>query len=134
MNNRSIIIVLVVLIIILLGAVGYLLTQPTQNLTLNITNNTTTTVVQNQSNSTSNSTVKISAAQATSIASQYIASHPDQFANAAAGNPSLNGGIYYVPVIETGSNDQNPKGTVIAYIKVDGATGNVLGIQSISMQ
>lgn len=134
MNYKGIILVLVVVVIFLVGAVTYLLiSQPAENATLNVTNNTTTTTDNSQQLQTNQSTAaKISAAKAQSIASDYIASNPDQFPNTKAGTPSLKGGIYYVPVVIT-KEGQHSVGTVVAYIRVDGETGSVFGVQEIVM-
>jgi cell division protein YceG involved in septum cleavage len=145
LNQKTIIIILVVIVVVLLGAVGYLLmTQNTaiNNSTNNTTSNNTTISNNNQgstqvnqttsSNSNVNSNVNISAAKAKSIASVYLASQPDN-SNLAAGTPSLKGGIYYVPMVVTNNEGQHAKGMVVGYVKVDGETGQVFGIQEISM-
>jgi cytoskeletal protein RodZ len=134
MNNKGIILILVVVVIFLVGAVAYLLiSQPAENATLNVTNNTTTPTDNSQQvQDNQSSSVKISAAKAKSIASDYMAANPDQFSNTEAGTPSLKGGIYYVPVVVT-KEGQHSVGTVVAYVKVDGETGSVFGIQEISI-
>ncbi|MEN6330343.1 MAG: hypothetical protein ABFC91_08660 [Methanobacteriaceae archaeon] len=135
MNYKGIILILVVVVIFLVGAVAYLLiSQPAENATLNVTNNTTTTSpdTSQQVQNNESTVVKISAAKAKSIAADYMASNPDQFSNTGAGTPSLKGGIYYVPVVVT-KEGQHSVGTVVAYVKVDGETGSVFGIQEITM-
>jgi methionine-rich copper-binding protein CopC len=131
MNYKGIILILVVLVIFLVGAVAYLLmSQPAENATLNVTNNTTTSTDSQQTQDNQSTSVKISSAKAKSIAADYMASNPDQFSNTEAGTPSLKGGIYYVPVVVT-KEGQHSVGTVVAYVKVDGETGSVFGIQEI---
>lgn len=134
MNYKGIILILLVVVIFLVGAVAYLwISQPAENATLNVTNNTTNTADNSQQVQDSQSTsVKISAAKAKSIAADYMAANPDQFSNTEAGTPSLKGGIYYVPVVVT-KEGQHSVGTVVAYVKVDGETGSVFGVQEISM-
>lgn len=133
MNYKGIILILIVVVIFLAGAVAYLLiSQPAENATLNVTNNTTTTDNSQQVQDNQSTPVKISAAKAKSIASDYMASNPDQFSNTEAGTPSLKGGIYYVPVVVT-KEGQHSVGTVVAYVKVDGETGSVFGVQEIVM-
>lgn len=134
MNYKGIIVILVVVVIFLVGAVAYLfISQPAENATLNVTNNTTTSTDSSQPAQDNQSTsVKISSAKAKSIAADYMASNPDRFSNTEAGTPSLKGGIYYVPVVVT-KEGQHSVGTVVAYVKVDGETGSVFGIQEIEM-
>jgi hypothetical protein len=111
---------------------------PSNNTTNNTTTNNTTIPNNNQGSTqvnqttSSNSNVNISAAKAKSIASDYLALHPE-IGNVAAGTPSLKGGIYYVPMVVTNNEGQHPKGTVVGYVKVDGETGQIFGIQEISM-
>jgi len=124
---------------ILLGAIGYFsVTQPAKNTASNITNTTTNGTsspiqnnIQNNQSSSSNSNLQISAAEAKSIATRYLTSNTDKFPHTAAGTPSLKGGVYYVPVVESSKNGQNAKGTTIAYIRVDQKTGNVIGVEEI---
>ncbi|HNS26189.1 MAG: hypothetical protein QM405_07255 [Euryarchaeota archaeon] len=133
MNYKGVILILVVVIIFLVGAVAYLwISQPAENATLNVTNNTTSTDNSQEIQTNQSTAAKISAAKAKSIASDYMASKPEQFSNTKAGTPSLKGGIYYVPVVIT-KEGQHSVGTVVAYIKVDGETGSVFGIQEIEM-
>ena len=134
MNYKGIILILLVVVIFLVGAVAYLwISQPAENATLNVINNTTNTADNSQQVQDYQSTsVKISAAKAKSIAADYMAANPDQFSNTEAGTPSLKGGIYYVPVVVT-KEGQHSVGTVVAYVKVDGETGSVFGLQEISM-
>lgn len=134
MNYKGIIVILVVVVIFLVGAVAYLfISQPAENATLNVTNNTTTSTDSSQPAQDNQSTsVKISSAKAKSIAADYMASNPDRFSNTEAGTPSLKGGIYYVPVVVT-KEGQHSVGTVVAYVKVYGETGSVFGIQEIEM-
>ena len=143
LNPKTIILVLIVIVVVLLGLVGYLFM--TQNTASNNTTNTSgnvsevqrTTQVTHTSSSGSNvnSNVKISAAAAKAIASDYLLSQPD-YQNPGgsmlgAGTPKLKGGIYYVPMVVTNNEGQYSKGTVVGYVKVDAETGQVFGIQEI---
>lgn len=137
MDNRNIIWVLVIAVIILVGVVGFLGFTILSNNSNNTTNNTS--VVENQINtsinkSVSNGTaaVKITSTKAKSIASDYLASS-EGWENTAAGNPSLKGDVYYVPIKVT-KEGQHSVGTVIGYVKVDAQTGQVLGIEEIQLE
>jgi hypothetical protein len=133
--------VLVIAVIILVGVVGFLgfnILSNNSNNTTNTTNNTS--VIEDQSNtssdnkSVSNGTaaVKITSTKAKGIASDYLAS-TEGWENTAAGNPSLKGDVYYVPIKVT-KEGQHSVGTVIGYVKVDAQTGQVLGIQVITIE
>jgi cell division protein YceG involved in septum cleavage len=135
MKMKNIIIVLVVIIIVLAGFVGYLLMQPAKNATLNTSNNTNNNISNNLSSNTNQNSVNqqsqsksnyISSSKAQSIASDYISSNP-KYKNYGAGTPSLQGSVYYVPIVVTNDNSQDSKGTVVGYVKIDANTGQVLG-------
>lgn len=141
MDNRNIIWVLVIAVIILVGVIGFLgftILSNNSNNTTNTTNNTTD-VVENQINTSNNKSVsngtaavKITPAKAKSIASNYLAS-TEGWENTAAGNPSLKGDVYYVPIKVT-KEGQHSVGTVIGHVKVDAQTGQVLGIEVITIE
>jgi len=131
---------IIAIVVIVLGGVlaaGYFLMQPSKNDTANLTNNTTT--VNNTTNTSSGNTQEgqdtqtqnslISAAQAKAIADSYLNSN-SQYVNFDAGTPSLQGTVYYVPMVVNNDNAQSAKGTVVGNVKVDGQTGAVLGTQS----
>lgn len=140
MDNKNIIWVLVIAVIILVGVVGFLgftILSTNSNNTTNMTNNTS--IVEDQTNTSNNKSVsngtaavKITPAKAKSIASQYLAS-TQGWENTAAGNPSLKGDVYYVPIKVT-KEGQHSVGTVIGYVKVDAQTGQVLGIEEIPIE
>lgn len=126
------------MVIVLAGAVmaGYFLMQSDKNVTGNVTNNTN---VNNTTDSSSGNTQQIqntpssnnliSAAQAKIIADNYLNSD-SRYVNFDAGTPSLQGTVYYVPMVVNNDNSQSSKGTVVGNVKVDGRTGSVLGTQS----
>lgn len=141
MDNRNIIWVLVFAVIFLVGVVGFLgfnILSNNSNNTTNTTNNTS--IVEDQVNTSNNTksvsngtaAVKITSAKAKSIASEYLATTKG-WENTAAGNPSLKGDVYYVPIKVT-KEGQHSVGTVIGYVKVDTETGQVLGIQEIPLE
>ena len=138
MNPKTIIIALLVVVVVLLSVVGYLLlTQnpPSNNTSINNTTGNVSTKVQNTTQVTptiSESKVNITPFKAKAIASDYLASDPNN-KNLASGTPSLKGGIYYVPMVVTNNEGQHEKGTVVGFVKVDGETGDVFGIQEIYM-
>ena len=126
------------MVIVLAGAVmaGYFLMQSDKNVTGNVTNNTN---VNNTTDSSSGNTQQIqntpssnnliSAAQAKIIADNYLNSD-SKYLNFDAGTPSLQGTVYYVPMVVNNDNSQSSKGTVVGNVKVDGRNGSVLGTQS----
>ena len=124
---------MILIIIVSLFVVGglYLIsTQNNANTTLNTTNNSTINSTNNQQNqSTQSQSNFILSSKAKSIAADYLASDPKN-TNFEVGNPSLKGNIYYVPILIANEHSQGPKGTVVGYIKVDGKSGTVLGIQT----
>ncbi|NMO10052.1 PepSY domain-containing protein [Methanobacterium subterraneum] len=126
MNTRNILILIVVVLVILVGVVGYMLMQSFNNVTPNITNNTTqVTINKNQTNQTQFNF--ISASKAKSIASQYLNSN-SKFQTLGAGTPVLKGSVYYVPMVVE-IEGQHAKDTVLGNVKVDAKTGTVLGTE-----
>ncbi|AUB58027.1 MAG: PepSY domain-containing protein [Methanobacterium sp.] len=126
MNTRNILILIVVVLVILVGVVGYMLMQSFNNVTPNITNNTTqVTINKNQTNQTQSNF--ISASKAKSIASQYLNSN-SKFQTLGAGTPVLKGSVYYVPMVVE-IEGQHAKDTVLGNVKVDAKTGTVLGTE-----
>ena len=131
-------VIVAIMVIVLAGAVmaGYFLMQSDKNVTGNVTNNTN---VNNTTDSSSGNTQQIqntpssnnliSAAQAKIIADNYLNSD-SRYVNFDAGTPSLQGTVYYVPMVVNNDNSQSSKGTVVGNVKVDGRNGSVLGTQS----
>ena len=131
-------VIVAIVVIVLAGAVmaGYFLMQPDKNVIGNVTNKTT---VNNTTGSSSGNTQQIqntqssnnliSAAQAKIIADNYLNSD-SKYLNFDAGTPSLQGTVYFVPMVVNNDNSQSTKGTVVGNVKVDGRTGSVLGTQS----
>ena len=131
-------VIVAIMVIVLAGAVmaGYFLMQSDKNVTGNVTNNTN---VNNTTDSSSGNTQQIqntpssnnliSAAQAKIIADNYLNSD-SKYLNFDAGTPSLQGTVYYVPMVVNNDNSQSSKGTVVGNVKVDGRNGSVLGTQS----
>jgi hypothetical protein len=136
MDNKLMVLIIIVALFVL-GGLYLISTQNNAKTTLNTTNNnlnTTNNSTNNQENeSTQSQSNFISSSQAKSIAANYLASDPKNI-NLEAGNPSLEGGIYYVPMIIANEHSQGPKGTVVGYIKVDGKSGTVLGIQTWNIE
>jgi hypothetical protein len=135
MDNKLIVLIIIVALFVV-GVLYLLSTQNNAKTTLNTTNNinNTTNFTNNQENlSTQNQSNFISSSEAKSIAAKYLASDPKN-TNFEAGNPSLKGGIYYVPIVIANEHSQGPKGTVVGYIKVDGKSGTVLGIQTWNIE
>ncbi|MCE5214780.1 MAG: zinc-ribbon domain-containing protein [Methanobacterium sp.] len=128
-NNKNLMLVALILVIVVLG--GYILYTTTAKPALTV-NNSSNNVSQSSSDSSSSSSSGdsnkiISASEAQSIASQYLASN-SKYKNFEAGTPSLSGDVYNVPMVVANSESQSPKGTVVGYIQVDAKTGKVLGV------
>ena len=136
--------IIVIVIILLAGAVsaGYFLMQSGKNSTVNVTNNTTANNTANNTTNTSSGSSGntqqsqntqtrglISAAEAKTIANNYLDSN-SKYVNFDAGTPSLQGTVYFVPMVVNNDNAQSAKGTVVGNVKVDGTNGAVLGIQT----
>ena len=131
MDNKLMVLIIIVALFVV-GGLYLLSTQNNVKTTLNTTNNSinSTNNSTNQLNeSTQSQSNFISSSKAKSIAAKYLTSDPKN-TNLEAGNPSLEEGIYYVPMVIANEHSQGPKGTVVGYIKVDGISGTVLGIQT----
>jgi predicted PurR-regulated permease PerM len=140
MRTRNILILVVVVLLIAVVAVGYLLIQSSGNDTSNDTNDTITVSDGDNNVGTSDSQNDgsqqdqssqsdiISASKAQAIASNYLSSS-SQYSHFGAGSPTLKGDVYYVPMVVTSDDAQSAKGTVVGYVKVDAATGEVLGVE-----
>ena len=130
MDNKLKILIIIVSLFVVVGGLYLISTQNIANTTLNTTNNSTINSTNNQQNqSTQSQSNFILSSKAKSIAADYLDSDPKNI-NFEVGNPSLKGNIYYVPILIANEHSQGPKGTVVGYIKVDGKSGTVLGIQT----
>jgi len=133
MDNKIIALTIIVLLLVV-GGFYILATQNNANTTLNTTNNSTINTTNTQQNLSNESQSNfISSSKAKFIAAQYLASDPKNI-NYEAGNPTLKGSVYYVPIVIANEHSQGPKGTVVGYTKVDAKTGTVLGIETWNIE
>lgn len=137
MKNKQIYLLLGLALVVMVAVVFLSGVLNFEDTTSNNTSDENTSVVLIDNNPSESTSDTISVSEAQKIASDYLSSkYPDiqGASQVAAGNPSLRGDIYYVPMLVTTDEGQHSKGTVLGYVKVNSKTGAVIGEESIPLE